>query len=530
MTAKYLQSMTLNKRYSRKLFALGSLLFILCKLPVLAQQGLEGIIVEKIPVTAEAVADDPNLPVDAIAYRIFVDMSPGFEMQAVFAETNTPILFGTTTFFYNNSDLGSTSGGDILNSQLTNHPALLYDSYITINAATNSRLGITMEEDNTDGTMDGYINGTALQLQSIGADFDVPFGYNGFPGVFSANDCVYNVLGGEQGPTESNRVLIGQFTTNGAFSFKFNIQIRDAGYIIEQYMADNPSGLQYSHPELHYPGPSVSITSPQDEAQAGTGQNLEILAQAGSSFGISHVVFFVNEDSITTDSTLPYRALWNTIPGAAELFAVAWDSLGLADTSARINITVQDLAAPSISITSPLVNESFPVNQPVIINATAGDTDGNVTLVEFFANNVLIGQDDSSPYSFNWTPTTAGNIMLHAVASDDDQLQTISANVSITISSISGLDIKDAGDMIRIFPNPVKEFITIEIMDWDRQNGASLEIIDMHGRSYFKKEYGGSVMVKQFESVNMSGFPTGVYHVRFKSAYGSVVIKKIIKD
>jgi hypothetical protein len=531
MITRYLRSTTRNSIYFGKRILVTGLVILLRTMTISAQIGVEGIVVERIPVTAGAVADDPNLPPDAIAYRVFVDMSPGFEMQAVFAETNTSIMFGTTTFFYNNSDLGSATGGDILNSQLAGHPALGYDSYITINAATNSRLGIPMAEDTTDGTVDGYVNGTALPLQSIGADFEAPFGYNDFSGVFSANDCVYNVLGGEQGPTESNRVLIGQFTTNGAFRFKFNIQIRAiASSAIEQYMAENPSGLQYSHPELHYPGPSVFITSPQDESLAGTEQNLEILAEAGSSFGISHVSFFVHDDSITTDSTLPYRAVWNTIPGTAEIYAVAWDSLGLADTSALVNITVQDLAVPTVSITSPLVNESFPVNQPVTITVTAGDTDGNVTRVEFFANSVLIGQDDTAPYSFNWTPATAGTVVLYALATDDDQLQTASAEVSVNITSISGLDEPVGEGMIRIFPNPANEFLTIEIVDWDRQNVVLLEITDLHGRSFFKKEYDASVSVRQFESVSLSGFPAGIYHIRLSRTDGSTITRKIIKD
>jgi hypothetical protein len=512
-----------------KNFTLTGIFLIFCsQFFVEAQQGLEGVIVEKIPVSAQAVADDPLLPENAQAYRVFVDMSSGFEMQAVFAETRTTVFFGTTTKFYNNGEEGGTTGRDIPFSQIATHPALAYDSYITVNAAASNMLGILLEEDVVDGIVDGYTSGTALNLQTIGADFDQPFGFDEYTGNFKASDCAYNVLGGEQGPTNENRVLIGQFTTDGVFSFKINIQLREilTGNA-EQYVAELAFGLQYVHPELHFPGPIVNITAPANDEQTGPGQNLEILADASNPFGISHLEFFVNEVKIAVDSTAPYSALWNTVEGAAELITVAWDSLGLSDTSDLVTIMVQDLIAPTVEIIAPASSSSYPVNQNMTISVTASDEDGNITLVEFYANDVKIGEDNTSPFELNWIPATAGQVVLHAVSIDDDNLQSASSDVNITITPLTAIE-EVIENGIMIYPNPVRSVMTVELPEDMKTYFKALEITDVNGRLCLTKTYANGSGYERAIELDLSAFSSGLYHVVVKTTDGDILSRKFI--
>ena len=67
-------------------------------------------------------------------------------------------------------------------------------------------------------------------------------------------------------------------------------------------------------------------------------------------------------------------------------------------------VRVEETQRPLVTMTSPTdggsTNESYTDSTKVLIAANAFDTDGTVTKVEFFANNVKIGEDLRAPYQF----------------------------------------------------------------------------------------------------------------------------------
>ena len=80
------------------------------------------------------------------------------------------------------------------------------------------------------------------------------------------------------------------------------------------------------------------------------------------------------------------------------------------------------------------------VGTPQTLTATAADTDGSVALVEFFDGGTLLGSDNSSPYTFSWTPTSAGSHSLTARATDDIGATTTSSAVVVTVTDPVGPD------------------------------------------------------------------------------------------
>jgi len=87
--------------------------------------------------------------------------------------------------------------------------------------------------------------------------------------------------------------------------------------------------------------------------------------------------------------------------------------------------------APTVGITSPANGSSFTQGTQITISASAGDADGSVTGVEFFANGVSLGVDNSSPYSMSWA-VAAGSTDLTARATDNEGASTTSSVVSVT--------------------------------------------------------------------------------------------------
>jgi hypothetical protein len=58
---------------------------------------------------------------------------------------------------------------------------------------------------------------------------------------------------------------------------------------------------------------------------------------------------------------------------------------------------------PTVSINSPASGATFSAPATVTLQASAADSDGSVSRVDFYANGTLLGGDTSSPYGFAWS-------------------------------------------------------------------------------------------------------------------------------
>ena len=89
---------------------------------------------------------------------------------------------------------------------------------------------------------------------------------------------------------------------------------------------------------------------------------------------------------------------------------------------------------PTVSITSPANGATFTAPASVTINATAADSDGTVSKVDFYQGATLLGTDTTSPYSYAWTSVAAGSYSLTAKATDNLGAVTTSTAVGITVN------------------------------------------------------------------------------------------------
>ena len=124
--------------------------------------------------------------------------------------------------------------------------------------------------------------------------------------------------------------------------------------------------------------------------------------------------------------------------GTYQLTAVATDSDGDTTTSAPVSVTVNSATnqPPTVSLTSPAAGSTFTAPASITVAATASDSDGTVTRVDFYRGSTMIGSDTSSPYGYTWTNVAAGSYQLTAVARDDDGATRTSAAANITVSTV----------------------------------------------------------------------------------------------
>ncbi|MBD3322547.1 MAG: prolyl oligopeptidase family serine peptidase, partial [Chitinivibrionales bacterium] len=88
---------------------------------------------------------------------------------------------------------------------------------------------------------------------------------------------------------------------------------------------------------------------------------------------------------------------------------------------------------PTVSITAPAEGSTFdePADITVAVNAT--DTDGSISLVEFYEGVTKLGEDSSAPYEYLWTAVPEGNYSLTAKATDNDGGETVSDAINISV-------------------------------------------------------------------------------------------------
>ena len=102
---------------------------------------------------------------------------------------------------------------------------------------------------------------------------------------------------------------------------------------------------------------------------------------------------------------------------------------------------------PAVALTSPQPNSTFTWGASVTVSASASDICGQVSKVEFFANNVKIGEQSQTPYTILWTPPIPGTYILRADATDNDAATASSTEIQITVSCASKLDVMLALDV-----------------------------------------------------------------------------------
>ena len=204
--------------------------------------------------------------------------------------------------------------------------------------------------------------------------------------------------------------------------------------------------------------PSVTIATAPQAVVSGTtntvaGTVMTLSSTASDIDGsVAQVEFFVNNVSVGVDNTSPYSVSYTAVLGTGQtLKAVATDNLGLTGTSTVVTLNVLANVPPTVSITSPsssAVISSYASAAaatgagssltPVTFTATAADSDGSVTQVEFFVNGVSVGVDATSPYAATWN-STSGTKTIVAKATDSNGAITTSSTLTLVINDLLAL-------------------------------------------------------------------------------------------
>ena len=244
-------------------------------------QGIDGIIVEKYYVPnaadiANATSNGATVPLtsNSVSYRVYVDMAAGWKFSLLKGNSFHSLKINTSTQFYNDPNNGVVVGAQATSTLNVRKNTVMIDSWLTTGGTAVGKVGVIEAQDvdgslgnaqsilandpggvygapiNGTGAADGMINGTtsAPTVLGFGTATDI---FDQTPGgSFLVNNGAMAILGGALGYGPNNTMLLGQFTTDGVFTFELNIQLINPSGTAVEYVANSPQAGETVYPGL----------------------------------------------------------------------------------------------------------------------------------------------------------------------------------------------------------------------------------------------------------------------------------------
>jgi cellulose 1,4-beta-cellobiosidase len=240
--------------------------------------------------------------------------------------------------------------------------------------------------------------------------------------------------------TAKNESYNGSVPSGGKVSFGFNGSWTTANPVPGTFTLN---GATCGGGTTTNQAPTVSVTSPAANASFSAPATVNIAANAADADGsVAKVEFYSGSTLLGTDTSAPYSFAWSGVAaGSYSLTAKAYDNMGLSTASTAVPITVTTgggNGAPSVALTSPTAGSTFTAPATVSLAATASDSDGTVTKVDFYNGATLLGTDTTAPYTYSWTNVAAGSYTVSAKATDNSGNTTSTSGTAITVTTGGG--------------------------------------------------------------------------------------------
>ena len=310
-------------------------------------------------------AEDGTLPPARLKWR--VDLHRGEAVQPVLSddaaqdgEFIVPVLgLGSADFFYRIRLIATDSKGQVSEVVRDLHPL---------------KAEVTLKTEPT-----------ALSLQIDGQFITTPHAFQGVVG--SARQLV----AAEELVISGTRYRFTGWSDAGASTHTI---------VVPQAAAEYTASYEVLGPEINQP-PSVSLQKP---ASHDGSLPIQITAVASDADGsVVQVQLFDGQTLVGTDNSAPYVFDWRpATAGMHSLKARAVDDQGAITDSTLMGVEV---AAAQVSMTVPAV---VALNATVQVEVTTDKPD-TIVKVDLVDGSTPVGSVTTSPFLFDWTPTTLGN-------------------------------------------------------------------------------------------------------------------------
>lgn len=286
--------------------------------------------------------------------------------------------------------------------------------------------------------------------------------------------------------------------------------------------------------------PTITLTSPSNGATITS--NMTITANASDpENNLTGVNFYLVVGTTKTGSTArsllgsdnsaPYSFDWANIAGGT--YTVQAEAVDACNSVFSSTATVNVLETFTVLINSPTTGQGFMSGSNMTIGASVtGFTNRTITKVEFFYNNIKLGEDLTAPYSQLWTNVPAGNFALQAVATDNlggVWRSPLTYILGINGGTNTGLFNRNTSAAFNLSPNPTSSQLNVNTTI-EEEGEYELYIINALGRTVLSKQmaYQKGIFT---ETLDVSILPKGLYIVRLANASSKFAsVQKLIVD
>jgi RHS repeat-associated protein len=227
--------------------------------------------------------------------------------------------------------------------------------------------------------------------------------------------------------TNTNGVLSASFSTPGIYVLRFLVSDTELSatddIVITVYGDNQAPVVSAGGNQSIRSGNSASLNGAVTDDGLPIGGSLTVQWSKVSGPGN---VTFGNANAAATSASFDQA-------GTYVLRLSASDGELSASSTTTVTVTSAANIPPSVSISSPANGSNALAGHPVTISASASDSDGTVTKVEFYVNGSKIGEKTSSPFNFVWSGGAVGTYSLTAVATDNENASTTSAAVTLHV-------------------------------------------------------------------------------------------------
>ncbi|MDX2109815.1 MAG: Ig-like domain-containing protein [Verrucomicrobiota bacterium] len=181
--------------------------------------------------------------------------------------------------------------------------------------------------------------------------------------------------------------------------------------------------------------PSISSISTNPVGDIIVGSSTFITVSATDDQRVTKVVYYVDGVKLDEDTRAPFSLKW-TPDRAGKVFtlhAVAYDTSANFTTSKYIRRTVSEIVDPFDLTISCADNTKL--GSDIIIEADSSSTSRLINKMSFYADNVLISEDSSAPYTVVWTPSSKGTHVIRVEALDTNGNEATPAEKSVVVES-----------------------------------------------------------------------------------------------
>jgi predicted phage tail protein len=284
--------------------------------------------------------------------------------------------------------------------------------------------------------------------------------------------------------------------------------------------------------------PTVSLTTPTDNATRLAPANIWLRAAASDADGIiSKVEFYNGTTLLHTEFVTPYGFRWRNVPlGTYTITAKAYDNSGLVTTSAPVHVSVIPNKPPIVSIIKPKNNEPFAAPAYIHFEADAKDVDGRITRVEIYNGSTLLNTQYQYPYTYVWRNLPVGTYTITAVATDNWGAHSTSAPVTFRVippkaivsskrsSDGNNLGITDAVSLA-LTPNPAMNVLNINARGLHQNKALTISVVSASG--VLMKTMQSNTSTKTIQ-MDVSSFAKGIYTIKLISG-NKVLYKQFVK-